>query len=201
MKIALIGATGYVGSRVLREALSRGHDVTAIVRHTEKLPVHPKLKPVQADIKQPEDMIKKLKGHDLIITTVYYTEPDLLLEEIKKSGVPRYIAMGGTGSLEVSPGQQFVDAPDFPEIYLAVGRSTRDYYEKLKKEEDLNWTVVVPSLDLVPGERTGNYRIGHDNMLVNEEGRSTISVEDLAHAMLDEIEHPKHIRKRFTVGY
>jgi len=201
MKIALIGATGYVGSKILQEALERGHEVTGIVRNPEKLPKHPKLKAVKGDIKQNDDMINKLKGHDVIISSVDYEDGELLLDAIKKSGVRRYIAMGGTGSLEVKPGVQFVDTPEFPEMYLERALTTRDYYNLLRQEKDLDWTVVVPSLYLLPGEHTGKFRIASDNMLVNNEGKSAISLEDFSHAMLDEIEHPQYIRKRFTVGY
>jgi hypothetical protein len=201
MKIALIGASGYVGSKVLKEALERGHDVTAIVRHPERLTEHPHLKSVKGDIKKDEEMAQILAGHDVVVTTVHYDDGPLLLREIKKSGVKRFVSVGGAGSLEVKAGIQFVDTPEFPEIYLKGAQITRDFYELVRKDKELDWTIVTPSAELVPGERTGQYRIGHDNLLFNNTGKSTVSVEDLAHAMLEEIENPQFIRKRFTVGY
>jgi uncharacterized protein len=203
MKIALIGATGNVGSRVLKEALQRGHQVTGIVRHPDKLPTHKNLKSIKADIKDTEAMTKALAGHDIIISAVHYTDFDAptLLNEIKKSGVKRYMLMGGAGSLEVKPGLQLADSPDLPQEYKLEASLGRDYLNLLRKEKEVQWTVLSPQLMLVPGERTGKFRIGTDQLLFNKDGQSIISMEDVAYAMMDEIENPKFIQKRFTVGY
>lgn len=203
MKIAIIGATGNVGSRVVKEALNRGHKVTGICRHPEKLPAHENLKAVKGDVHKPEEISKILAVHDLVISAVHFADFDgqELIDEIKNSGVKRYISMGGAGSLEIEPGVQLIDTPDFPPEFFGEASPGRDYLNLLRQEKDLEWTFLCPQLYLVPGERTGKFRIGKDELLFNEKGESTISIEDLAVAMIDEAENPQHIRERFTVGY
>jgi len=203
MKIAIIGATGMVGSKVLSEALRRGHEVTAIVRHPEKLKPHDKLRPMKSDIKDEQSMVSALSGHDAVISSVHFSDFDgpTLLGEVKKSGVDRYLVVGGAGSLEVMPGVQAVDTPDFPQEYKSEALKGREYLDLLQKEDVLNWTYLSPQMQLVPGERTGKFRIGTNQMLVNNDGQSTISVEDLAFALIDELERPMFSRQRFTVGY
>lgn len=203
MKLALIGASGMIGSEILNEALSRGHEVTGIVRHPEKLPEHPHLHAVKGDVFDGDNLQKQLQGHDAVISAVHYTASDLptLLNAIKLSGVKRYLVVGGAGSLELASGKQLVDTPIFPAEYKVEARKGRDYLEMLKQEDELDWTFLSPSIEIAPGKRTGRFRLGRDQPLFDEVGKSSISTQDYAIAMVDELEKPTHQRKRFTVGY
>jgi putative NADH-flavin reductase len=213
MKIALIGATGFVGSAILQEALQRGHEVTAIVRHPEKLTPHPKLRPHNADIQKIDDVTRSVAGHDVVISAFNpgWNNPDIynqqvkgtraIVDGVKKAGVKRLLFVGGAGSLEVKPGVQSVDLPEFPAEYKQGALATRETLNLLRNEPSLDWSFLSPSADLFPGQRTGKFRLGTDQLLADGQGKSRISVEDYATAMIDEVEKPKHIRRRFTVGY
>lgn len=202
MKIALIGASGQAGSRILTELSSRGHAVTAIARDPAKIASLPGVIAVAGDIEAPDALAQILKGHDAIISSVHFSasDPDKLIAAVKASGVRRYYVVGGAGSLEVAPGKLLIDTPDFPAPYKAEAQGGVDFLNKLKGEEDLDWTYLSPSAAFVPGERTGTFRLGKDQLLTNENG-SSISFEDFAIALADEIETPVHVRQRFTVGY
>jgi putative NADH-flavin reductase len=203
VKLALIGASGNVGSKILAEALSRGHEVTGIVRNPEKLPQHLKLTARRGDVFDADGLAKLLAGHDAVISSVHYTasDPTLLLQAVKASGVKRYLVVGGAGSLEVAPGVQLVDTPEFPALYKEEASKGRDYLTLLRGETGLDWTFLSPSAVIAPGERTGKFRLGGDQLLVGADGQSRISQEDYAVALIDELEKPAHIRQRFTVGY
>ena len=216
MKVVLIGATGFVGSAILKEALDRGHEVTAIARHPEKLEAQSNLAAVKGDVMDSDELSKILKGNDVVISAYNagWTNPDLyneflkgsrsIQEAVKKSGVKRLITLGGAGSLFVAPGVQLVDTPQFPAEWKPGALSARDYLNELKKEDQFDWTFVSPAIEMNPGtphERRGTYRTALDNPVFDADNKSTISVEDLAVAIVDEVEHPKHIRVRFTVGY
>ena len=202
MKIALIGASGQVGSRILAELSSRGHSVTAIARDPTKIASLPGVTAVAGDIEATDDHAQTLKGHDAVISSVHFSasDPDKLLSAVKASGVRRYYVVGGAGSLEVAPGKLLVDTPEFPAIYKTEAQGGVDFLNKLKGEAGLEWTFLSPSAAFVPGERTGTFRLGQDQLLTNENG-SSISFEDYAIALADEIETPMHVRQRFTVGY
>jgi uncharacterized protein len=213
VKIALIGATGFVGSAILQEALQRGHDVTAIVRHPEKSKPHPKLHSEKGDVFQEEEVTRLVAGHDAVISAFNpgWSNPDIynqqvkgarsIINGVKKAGVKRLLFVGGAGSLEVKPGVQSVDLPEFPAEYKKGALATREALNMLRKEASLEWSFLSPSADLSPGQRTGQFRLGTDQLLTNAQGESRVSVEDYAMAMIDEVERPKHIRRRFTVGY
>jgi uncharacterized protein len=213
MKIALIGATGFVGSAILQEALQRGHEVTAIVRHPEKLSPHPKLRPHNADIQNIDEVARSVAGHDVVISAFSpgWTNPNMydvqvmgtraIVDGVKKAGIKRMLFVGGAGSLEVKPGVQSVDLPEFPAEYKQGALATRETLDLLRKEPSLDWSFLSPSADLFPGQKTGKFRLGTDQLITDSQGNSRISVEDYATAMLDEVEAPKHIRRRFTVGY
>lgn len=200
--IALIGASGQAGSRILKELSDRGHHVTAIARNPEKIASLPHVTAVKGDVYDEQGLAGLIAGHDAVISSVHYTasDPDLLLAAVRASGVKRYLVVGGAGSLEVAPGQRVVDLPSFPEIYKAEATKGAAYLDLLKTVDDLNWTFLSPSAEFVAGERTGTFRLGKDTLLSNEHG-SRISFEDYAIALVDEIENPAHIRERFTVGY
>lgn len=201
-KIALIGASGNAGSRILKELSDRGHQVTAIARNPEKIAALPNVVAKKGDVFDQAALSELLKGHDAVISSVHFTasDPATLIEAVRASGVQRYLVVGGAGSLEIAPGQRVVDLPDFPAAYKAEATKGAEFLDKLKQEKQLDWTFLSPSAEFVPGERTGKFRIGKDNLLSNDQG-SRISFEDYAIALADEIEKPQHSRQRFTVGY
>jgi putative NADH-flavin reductase len=202
MKVALIGASGQVGSRLLKELSDRGHAVTAIARNPARIAALPGVTAKTGDVHDPDGLAKLLEGHDAAISTVHFTDSDprLLVEAVKRAGVPRYLVVGGAGSLEVAPGVRLVDTPDFPAAYRDEALAGAVFLDLLRREPDLDWTFLSPSAMFVPGERTGTFRLGKDQLLANERG-SSISFEDFAVAMADELERPAHRRERFTVGY
>jgi putative NADH-flavin reductase len=203
MKVALIGASGMVGSRILAELASRGRQVTAIARDTAKIKAGPGITPTAVDAFDQAALSSALKGHDAVISAVHFTasDPKVLISAVKASGVPRYLVVGGAGSLEVAPGKKLFDTPEFPAIYLTEAKAGGAFLDLLKAEPGLNWTFLSPSALISPGERTAKFRLGGDQLLVDSDGKSTISAEDFAVAMADEVEAPKHARQRFTVGY
>ena len=203
MKIALIGATGNVGSRVAAEALARGHQVTGVSRHPEKLAPKPGLTSVRGDTAAPDDLAKVLAGHDAVVSSTRFqgSDPKELLAAVRKSGVKRLVVVGGAGSLELTPGQALIDSPNFPAAYKPEASAGRNFLDALRAEMDLDWTFLSPSAIFAPGKRTGQFRIGGDRLLVGPDGNSRVSIEDYAVALVDELEHPKHSRRRFTVGY
>jgi hypothetical protein len=203
MKIAIIGATGNVGSRLVDEALSRGHHVTAIARDTGRLPPDGNLTFVKADATNPEKLSEALKGHDAVISATRFqqVEPESLIGAVRRSGVKRYLVVGGAGSLEVSPGLALVDSPGFPALYRDESLAGKAFLDALRKVEDLDWTMLSPSALFTAGKRTGVFRLGQDSLLTAADGKSWISFEDFAVALLNEVEHPQHSRTRFTVGY
>lgn len=201
-RIALIGASGKVGSRILKELSDRGHTVTGIARNPDKIASLPHVTALKGDVLDKDGLAALLKGHDAVISAVYFkvSDPDLLISAVRASGVKRYLVVGGAGSLEVAPGQRLIDQPDFPEAYREEASRGAVFLDKLKAVNDLDWTFLSPSALFVPGERTGHFRIGKDTLLTHENG-SSISFEDYAIALVDELETPAHIRQRFTVGY
>ncbi|HSS29795.1 MAG TPA: NAD(P)-dependent oxidoreductase [Nitrospiraceae bacterium] len=213
MKIALLGATGFVGSAILKEALDRGHEVTAIVRNPGTLTPHAKLRPMKGDVYNEAEIVRLVAGSDAVISAFNpgWSNPDIysqqvkgvrsILNGVKNSGVKRLLFVGGAGSLEVTPGVQSVDMPGFPAEYKQGALATRETLNMLRKETGVEWSFLSPSADLFPGPRTGTFRLGTDQLLTNAQGESRISVEDYAMAMIDEVEKPQHIRRRFTVGY
>jgi putative NADH-flavin reductase len=203
MKIALIGATGNVGSRLLDELLRRGHTVTAIVRNPDAVPAKPGVTAKRADVADKAALAAVIAGHDAVISSVRFlgSDPRTLIEAVKTAGVPRYLVVGGAGSLEVAPGARLVDQPAFPAAYKEEALAGVVFLNILRGETQLDWTFVSPSALFVPGERTGRFRIGGDQLLADEKGNSTVSYEDYAIAMVDELEKPAHPRRRFTVGY
>jgi putative NADH-flavin reductase len=202
MKVALIGATGMIGSRILAELARRGHAVAAICRHPEKVRELPGVTPTKGDVYDETGLAALLKGHDAAISSVHYTDSDpaKLLAAAKASGVKRYLVVGGAGSLEVAPGVKLIDTPEFPGIYKKEAQAGAAFLDLLRKEPALDWTYLSPSAMIAPGERTGKFRLGTDQLLVNEKG-SSVSAEDYAIALVDELEKPNHSRRRFTVGY
>ena len=203
MKIALIGATGNVGSRLLAELLRRGHEITGIARHPERLQPQPHVIVKRGDANDEQGLAKLLIGHDAVISAGRFVSvnPRSLIAAVKMAGVKRLLVVGGAGSLETEPGVQLVDTPGFPEEHKSEAQAGRDLLNMLRGEKELNWTFLSPSAIFVPGERTGKFRLGADQLLTGKDGESRISMEDFAIAFSDEIESPRHPRQRFTVGY
>lgn len=211
-KIAIIGASGYVGTALLNEAAKRGHQVSAFVRHPEKITANANVTAVKADVLDTDGLATLLKGHDLVISAYNpgWQEADIrnihikgsksITEAVKKAGIKRLIAVGGAGSLEIN-GAQLVDSPEFPAEYKEGALGARQALNDLKTENELDWSFVSPAILLVPGEATGTFRLGTDSPVFDDNGESKITIGDLAVAILDEAEQGKHIRQRFTAAY
>lgn len=202
MEVALIGASGQGGSRLLAELTRRGHQVTAIARQPDKIPAAPGVTAKKGDVFEKAGLVHLLRGHDAVVSAVHFTasDPKLLIEAVKEAGVKRYFVVGGAGSLEIAPGVKLVDTPQFPAAYKAEATKGGEFLDLLRKEKALEWTFLSPSAVIGPGERTGRFRLGKDQLLTTDKG-SSISWEDYAIAAVDELENPAHIRQRFTVGY
>ncbi len=207
MKIAIIGATGLVGTKILSESLDRGHEVTAIVRNPETLPMHPKLRAAKGDATEPAKLASLVAGHDVVISAFNPGKDERgtgarsIIDAVKRAEVERLLVVGGAGSLEVAPGKRLVDQPDFPAQWKDGALRTADFLDQLRGETELDWAFVSPAAMLAPRERTGHYRVGGDQFMTDNDGESRISLEDYAVAMLDEAERPQHHRRRFSVAY
>ena len=203
MKIAVIGASGNAGSRITTELARRGHAVTAIARHPEKIASGANVTPTRGDVMDQAGLARLLAGHDAAISSVHFlaSDPVKLIAAAKESKVGRYLVVGGAGSLEVAPGVRLVTTPGFPVAYKAEAEKGAAFLDLLRAEKELNWTFLSPSALFTAGERTGKFRLGTDQLLIASDGKSSISFEDFAVALADEIERPAHTRQRFTVGY
>ena len=214
MKVAIIGASGFVGSALLNEALTRGHQVTAIVRNPEKITIENSNLIIKAgDVTDSESFADLVAGNDAVLSAYNagWANPNLyddflagskaIQEGTKKAGIKRLLVVGGAGSLEVAPNVQLVDTPQFPAEWKAGATSARDYLTFLREEKDLDWTFLSPAIMLEPGERTARFQLGGDQLVTDANGESKISVQDLAVALVDELEKNQFIQKRFTVAY
>jgi uncharacterized protein len=203
MKVSLIGATGNSGSRILAELARRGHHVTAIVRHPERVPLLDGVIAKECDANRVHDLALILRDHDVVGSSGHFLDgqADKLIDAVREARVPRYVVVGGAGSLDNGKGVKLIDAGGVPEPYKAESRAGFAFLDLLRQTSDLDWTFLSPSAQFVAGERTGVFRLGADMVLRDANGRSWISYEDYAVALVDEIERPGHSRRRFTVGY
>jgi uncharacterized protein len=203
MKIAVAGASGRAGSCITAELARRGHSVTGIARNPDKIAKLANVTAVAGDANDRAALAKLWAGHDAAVSSIHFTVSDVetLIGAAKDSTVPRYLVVGGAGSLEVAPGVRLVTTPNFPAQYKAEAEQGAAFLDRLRQEKELNWTFLSPSALIDFGNRTGKFRLGTDQLLVDSSGKSWISFEDFAVAMADEIERPAHVRKRFTVGY
>jgi uncharacterized protein len=213
MRLIIFGASGLLGTRLVTEALDRGHEVTAVARDAARLDDRDgRVHLAAGDATDPDSVAKVAAGQQVAVSAVtQHQAPEMLadaaralLEGLARAGVPRLISVGGAGSLEVAPGQRLVDTPDFhdewkPEALAAA--EALQVFQKADGDTPVAWSFVSPGALLAPGERTGRYRLGGDRLLADETGRSHISMEDFAIAILDEVEEPKHPRQRFTAAY
>lgn len=202
MRVALIGATGSAGSRILHELVQRGHQVTAIVRNPERVPSLPGVTAKQGNVLDQRQIANLVAGHDAVISAIHFTasDPHKLIGAVRQSGVSRYLVVGGAGSLEVAPGVRLIDTHRIPAAVKPEASAGVAFLDMLHEEQQLDWTFLSPSVMFIPGTRTGKFRLGKDKLLSNEQG-SSISFEDYAMALVDELEAPRHVRQRFTVGY
>ena len=214
-KMVIIGATGYVGSAILKEALGRGPQVKAIVRDPSKLTlIHPHLKVVGGNVTDTDFLSRELAKSDAVISAFNpgWSNPHIyeetlegygsILCAVRNSGVHRFLMVGGAGSLLVAPGRQLMDEPDVPKKLLpGIRGMAKVYTDLLLPEKSVDWVFLSPAANMAPGERTGKFRLGKDELIVDESGDSNISVEDFAVAMIDELEQEKHHQERFTLGY
>lgn len=209
MKVVLFGASGMIGSRILDELVRRGHAVTAVARHPENVHSFHHVNSVQGDVTDPASVAAVAQGADAAVSAYSppRSDPAMLLDAmralvagLKQAGVRRLIAVGGAGSLEVAPGVQLVDSPQFPSAWKAIALAHRDTLP-IFKESGLDWTYLSPAALIEPGVRTGKFRLGGTRLVANDRGESRISAEDYAVALVDELENPQNIRKQFTAAY
>ncbi len=202
MKVAILGGTGMVGSRLAGELAGRGHEVTSISRHPENEAERSGVRAVQGDVHDELALARLLAGHDAVVHSVRFagTDSRAVIAAAKQAGA-RLLVVGGAGSLEVAPGLALVDTPEFPAEYKPEALAGREFLEVLRADQDLDWTYLSPSAFLAPGLKTGTFRLGKDQLLTGADGKSWISAEDFVIALADELESPRHRRQRFTVGY
>ncbi len=214
-KVAVIGATGFVGKQVVNELANRGYAVNAIARDSSKVEEKDNVAAISADVNNVEELAKVLKGNDAVINTFNagWTNPNLyddflngsrnIEKAVEQSGVKRFITVGGAGSLFID-GNQLVDGPDFPADIKPGATAARDYLNEIKQNKTLDWTFFSPAIEMhqgTAGVRKGTYRTALENPVFNEEGRSILSVEDVAVALVDELEQNNFVRQRFTAAY
>jgi putative NADH-flavin reductase len=201
--IALIGATGNIGGRILDEALSRGHRVTGTTRDAAKLPPRTNLTPVVVNTTDVEKLAAVLKNHEVVAASIKWNEADIhqVLDAIRRSGVKRALFVIGAGSLIRSDGRTHFEHMAEKGIQPPTSKPAALAYEAIRAAQDLDWTAISPPASIQPGQRTGRFRLGLDRLLEDDKGVSLISREDFAIAIVDEIETPKHLKRRFTAAY
>ncbi|WP_455075368.1 NAD(P)-dependent oxidoreductase [Prevotella fusca] len=213
--VLLIGATGFVGSAVLNELLERGHKVTAVVRNAAKLPQNELLTAAEQDVSDVEAIAKLAEGKDAVISayTPGWMNPEIetlitenypkILDAAKRSGVERLLIVGGAGTLFCAPGLRVVDSGAIPAEIMGGVRPLGNFYlDNLTNENDIDWVFFSPAGTFdEEGKKTGNYRLGKDDLIVDAEGNSHISVQDYADALVNELDKPVHHKERFTIGY
>jgi uncharacterized protein len=203
MKLAIVGATGFIGQYIFNEAVNRKHQVLALVRNPTKVLIAEGVEAKGVNVKNSIELTAALAGQDAAVISMHYENQDIasIIDAVKKSNVKRVLFIGGAASLEVAPGVQLLDTPEFPEQWKATATAAKNLLIILKGEKELNWTYVSPSAFIEPGERTSKFRLGSNQLLLNEKGESRISTQDFAIAVLDELENPHYTQQRFTVGY
>ena len=215
-KVAVIGATGFVGTQVVKELANRGYFVNALARNTSKIEESENVKAVTADIYNTAELSEILKGNDAVISTFNpgWTNPNIfedflegaesIEKAVEESGVKRFITVGGAGSLYIAEGLQLIDTPEFPAEIKPGAEAARQYLEMIKKNENLDWTFFSPAIEMhqgTAGVRKGTYRTALENPVFDENGRSVLSVEDVAVALVDELENNQFVKQRFTAAY
>lgn len=216
MKVVLLAATGQAGRTILSELISRGHEITAVARNPDKLPKSLNL--ARDDLGSTDRIAEIIAGADAVVSAfgppkddprffsdVNYTDQlasvtERLIAAVRMAGVPRLVVVGGAGSLEFSPGVTVLKSGHWPEQLAPIATSHMKAFAALRAS-DINWTYFSPPMLIEPGVRTGKFRLGGDSLIVDEQGKSWVSFEDYAIALVDELEKPAHERARFTIGY
>ncbi|MGB0091024.1 MAG: NAD(P)H-binding protein [Solirubrobacteraceae bacterium] len=210
MKLIVFGATGVLGSRLVAEAGRRGHEVTAVARDPSRFTGPDAVRATAGDATNAESVAALATGHEAALSAVTQHEhPEMLvaaaralLDGLARAGVRRLVVAGGAGSLMVGSGQRLMDTPEFHDEWKPEAQAQADALAVYQQSDnEVEWSYVSPGALLEPGERTGAYRIGDDQLLSDDHGRSRITMEDFAIAMLDEVEHPAHPRRRFTAAH
>jgi putative NADH-flavin reductase len=212
MKIVLYGSRGTLGQHILKETLVRGHPVTIVLRKPALLVegASPGVRVIQGDALDPASVTSAVAGSDVVISAIGPSQdgsPEMLVqaakalvEGVKQAGAGRLLVVGGAGSLQVAPGKLLLDSPEFNPAWRPTALAHKNALEVYRRAP-IDWTFLSPASWIGPGPRTGHYRTGLEDLLVDADGQSRISIEDFAVALLDEVEHPAHLRQRFTVGY
>ena len=215
-KVAVIGATGFVGTQVVKELANRGYFVNALARNTSKIEESENVKAIAVDVYNTSELAEILKGNDAVISTFNpgWTNPNIFEDFLKgaesiekaveESGVKRFIVVGGAGSLYIAENLQLIDTPEFPAEIKPGAEAARQYLEMIKKNEKLDWTFFSPAIEMhqgTAGVRKGTYRTALENPVFDENGRSVLSVEDVAVALVDELENNQFVKQRFTAAY
>ena len=215
-KVAVIGATGFVGTQVVKELANRGYFVNALARNTSKIEESENVKAIAVDVYNTSELSEILKGNDAVISAFNpgWTNPNIFEDFLKgaesiekaveESGVKRFITVGGAGSLYIAENLQLIDTPEFPAEIKPGAEAARQYLEMIKKNENLEWTFFSPAIEMhqgTAGVRKGTYRTALENPVFDENGRSVLSVEDVAVALVDELENGKFVKQRFTAAY
>ncbi len=215
-KVAVIGATGFVGTQVVKELANRGYSVNALARNTSKIEESENVKAIAVDVYNTSELSEILKGNDAVISAFNpgWTNPNIFEDFLKgaesiekaveESGVKRFITVGGAGSLYIAENLQLIDTPEFPAEIKPGAEAARQYLEMIKKNEKLDWTFFSPAIEMhqgTAGVRKGTYRTALENPVFDESGRSILSVEDVAVALVDELENNQFVRQRFTAAY
>ena len=215
-KVAVIGATGFVGTQVVKELANRGYFVNALARNTSKIEESENVKAKAVDVYNTSELAEILLGNDAVISTFNpgWTNPNIFEDFLKgaesiekaveESGVKRFITVGGAGSLYIAENLQLIDTPEFPAEIKPGAEAARQYLEIIKKNENLDWTFFSPAIEMhqgTAGVRKGTYRTALENPVFDEEGRSVLSVEDVAVALVDELENNQFVKQRFTAAY
>ncbi|MGC2300472.1 MAG: NAD(P)-dependent oxidoreductase [Acidobacteriaceae bacterium] len=213
MKVVLIGASGMIGGRVLKELISRGHKVVAVVRDSSRVSAEPGVTVAVGDVNNAAELSGVMREADAVVDAYGPGEGNAgkvidatrsILAALRQAGVRRVIIVGGAASLFEASGVTLLDSGDLPEQWLPIAKAHSDLLKLIRTTDlaaDLEWTYLSPAAFIQPGERTGKFRLGKDDLVVDQEGQSRISAEDYAIALVNELERPQHVRERFTVGY
>ncbi|MDF0541948.1 NAD(P)-dependent oxidoreductase [Sphingobium sp. H39-3-25] len=202
MKVAVLGASGRAGSEITKELAARGHQVIAIARKPEAIPALAGVSAKAGDASDPAALADLLRGTDAVISALHFDVPAAtLLAALKSAGVDRLLVTGGAASLEVAPGLRLIDAPDFPEEWKVFAQGGISFLDDIRHEKDIDWAFFSPAAHIEEGPRLGHYRLGSDQLVVDDKGESRISFADYAIAMVDELEQHRHSRARFTAAY
>lgn len=211
MQISLLGATGRIGKRITAEALERGHTITAVSRRPRAELADERITPKQADVRQVDQLEDAIAMHDAVVSAVGPRQgdsPSLVVDAARalaaaamRTRTKRVVIVGGAGSLSVKPGIELMATPEFPAEWRAIAEAHREALEIWRRVKELDWTYVSPAANIEPGRRTGKYRVGHNDLMLDEQGQSRISMEDFALAIIDEIEHRAHLHERINVAY